>query len=124
MNDLILHRLDHFNSEARLLLQVCAVLGHEFTLSELITVDCHCKERKQKCIQNIHDTLRKACKEKILLEIFQGGSTTKQRSSYCSNEEEDAVVVEKVDDRIYAFSHAVWRNCLLGKYIPDLFRLF
>uniref|UniRef100_A0A7S4RWS7 Guanylate cyclase domain-containing protein n=1 Tax=Ditylum brightwellii TaxID=49249 RepID=A0A7S4RWS7_9STRA len=119
MNDLILHRLDHFNSEARLLLQVCAVLGHEFTLSELITVDCHCKERKQKCIQNIHDTLRKACKEKILLEIFQGGSTTKQRSSYCSNEEEDAVVVEKVDDRIYAFSHAVWRNCLLGTMLAE-----
>lgn len=82
MKDLLLHRLDKFKSDGRVLLQVCAVLGFNFSLSELLSVQSALNSRgkrklKQKQIEIMQKVLLQAGKEGILVESIQGGSSCK-----------------------------------------------
>lgn len=109
LNDLLLNRLDDFKSDGRTLIQVCAVLGFEFSLSDLLIIQSRGKRRmKQKQIEKIEGILSQADKEGILVEMFQGGT---------ENKEDD--VTEAFLEKSYMFRHSIWRNCLLGTMLEE-----
>uniref|UniRef100_A0A7S1BMB6 Phosphodiesterase n=1 Tax=Corethron hystrix TaxID=216773 RepID=A0A7S1BMB6_9STRA len=118
VNDLLLHRLDDFKSEGRSLLQLCAVLGFEFSLSELLSVQCRGRRRKPKQVKEIQGILNRAVNERILLEISQGGSSYKRKGDNLSSQilrSEENEVCEK----FYTFTHSIWLNCVLGTMLED-----
>uniref|UniRef100_A0A7S4W7A5 Guanylate cyclase domain-containing protein n=1 Tax=Ditylum brightwellii TaxID=49249 RepID=A0A7S4W7A5_9STRA len=120
VNDLFLHRLDRFKSEARTLLQVCAVLGFEFSLLELLSVQSRVQRKRTK-VQKIHDVLQKACLERILMETCRGGRSSSEKGlatniKISKSQKQDN---ELIEERSYRFSHAIWRNCVLGTMLRE-----
>jgi len=109
LNDLLLNRLDDFKSDGRTLIQVCAILGFEFSLSDLLIIQSRGRRKmKQKQIEKIEGILSQADKEGILVEMFQGGT---------ENKEDD--VTEAFLEKSYMFRHSIWRNCLLGTMLEE-----
>jgi len=110
LNDLLLNRLDDFKSDGRTLIQVCAVLGFEFSLSDLLITQSRGRRKmKQKQIEKIESILSQADKEGILVEMFQGGTETAM--------EDDET--ERFAEKSYMFRHSIWRNCLLGTMLEE-----
>jgi len=110
LNELLLFRLDEMKSETRILLQVCAVLGFEFSLSEVILVQCKSKGKlRNKQIRKIHDLLKETDKERILVE---SGSVEPDFQNEKTTDSEGA-------EKIFRFSHAIWRNCVLGTMLKE-----
>ncbi len=116
IDELLLYRLDQFSMYGRNLLQLCAVLGFEFSLSQIIAIQCRGTEKKRKNEKiQILDILTKADSEQILLQSH-GGSSMKRlnKNSNGRTLERKPTSDSHSDDEIfYTFTHAIWRNCIL-----------
>lgn len=91
LGQLMLHRFDSMGTNACDLLQICAVLGLEFTLNELKMI-----------LEIDFEALQQAVNEQILAEVVAGVGLNEDNASIS-----------------YRFRHALWRNCILGAMLDE-----
>lgn len=119
MEELFLNRFDSLESSVRKVLQTCAVLGIEFTLSDVLSVQPDLAEA------DVKKALDAAVSEYILLEDFDDDDENLPRSflpSQVSAEDtkgEGSGACIVFEDRFFQFSHNVWRNNILKTMLNE-----
>jgi len=120
MNELLLHRLDRFQFDGRTLLQLGAIIGFEFSFSELLEIQYLSMNISLTQVKQVQGQLSRAVKENILIETCHGGIHKIQLSD-TSSHPEHSKPTDNVDipEKMYSFRHAMWRNCLLGTMLEE-----
>lgn len=96
--DLVLQRLDSFDTNTRNVLNIGAVIGLSFTLDDLIAVELRTSD-------GCEEAVRQLTEEALETAIEDGILESREMSDEDSDEEESCR---------YAFCHAVWRSTLLN----------
>jgi hypothetical protein len=115
MNDFLLHRLDRLSSHGTELLQLCALLGLEFSLSELLLVRFEGWPSRSQ-VDDILKLLSDADKDAILNQTCQTGTVKLGKRS---TKDPGTDLPVRYDDRTYMFPHSMWRDCLLGTMLKE-----
>lgn len=113
MNDFLLHRLDKLTSHGVELLQLCAILGLEFTLSELLLARFEGWPTRNEVDEILH-VLSAADKDAILNQTCQAG--TVRLGKRANNGSLSPI---RDNDRTFMFPHSMWRECLLGTMLKE-----
>ena len=116
MNDFLLHRLDRLSLNGRELLQLCAILGLEFTLSELLLARFKGWPSKSE-VDEILRVLSEADKDAILNQTCQTGMVRLGKRSSTNVPMKDLLI--GLTDRTFMFPHSMWRDCLLGTMLKE-----
>jgi len=123
VEELIVHRIDSLNANARQTLNLCAVLGAQFELSELVTIYqkwLHTGEDLNQLLSTIKEALDLAVTEGIIEEVYEGGQReNKHAAPHVDsleelNEEEEEELEEPDNDGDlniqYRFHHDTLRS--------------
>ena len=110
-----LERFDALDATVRRVLQTCAVLGMSFSLSDVIRVHPELQESV------IEQSLNAAVDEMILIEDVD--DKDEDDMSIWTTEESRAdqskSIWNAVDDRLFEFSHAIWRKSVLDTMLKE-----
>uniref|UniRef100_A0A7S0GE41 Uncharacterized protein n=1 Tax=Proboscia inermis TaxID=420281 RepID=A0A7S0GE41_9STRA len=121
LNDLLLHRLDSFDEFTRRSLQIFAVLGFEFSFSEVLAIQCHGLDNAETSahMKRIQEALDASVKENILEEAHSGEKRSRKNTEHTRKAMKRFSKTFKIVERQYTFSHAMWRNCVLGTMLNE-----
>mmetsp|Transcript_2825 Transcript_2825/g.4231 ORF Transcript_2825/g.4231 Transcript_2825/m.4231 type:complete len:793 (-) Transcript_2825:724-3102(-) len=137
IDSLFLRRLDALDGGLTILLQLCAVLGFEFQLSELMRLYISCQSSSldsEDLDHYIEDLLQAAVEGNVLVEALSGGNKSIEDEDKTIDEgdedesDEGLPLDEKLclsvdpissSDRFYRFTHAIWRNCILDTLLME-----
>eukprot|EP00551_Chaetoceros_affinis_P009847 CAMPEP_0203685194 /NCGR_PEP_ID=MMETSP0090-20130426/48420_1 /ASSEMBLY_ACC=CAM_ASM_001088 /TAXON_ID=426623 /ORGANISM="Chaetoceros affinis, Strain CCMP159" /LENGTH=1325 /DNA_ID=CAMNT_0050554381 /DNA_START=512 /DNA_END=4489 /DNA_ORIENTATION=- len=130
LDELLLQRIDDLDDFTRNILHLASVLGHSFTLFEIIGVSEHVlsidEDQKQSHAEKLRTSLYTAVKEGILDESVPGQDGTDELkhvsfidfSNYDAEEDEEKIISrsssEEAEDRIYTFCLDAWRQKILS----------
>jgi len=103
VSDIILHRIDSFDLSLRNTLNVGAVLGESFTLSDIVAAMKEGSDSREVDLRRqVVEALKLSVTEGILLARSQDGQKL------------DGEAVSDEDDIVFTFYHHVWPSTLLG----------
>lgn len=125
VGELLVHRVDAFDSNVRNVLNLGAVLGDSFKLLEIITVlqelDGATRSQEIPHAENIISSLDLLVEEGILRQMFEGGEDLSSNDNAVAENPSPTLLPwngEKlrkwnIENRLYTFCHGLWRSSIL-----------
>ena len=124
LDDLILHQIDSLDVSIRSILQVAAILGIEFCLSEVTEVAARMNAVPEETMSQLRSDLLSAfavaVEEGILGQTFEGQTSNVEEEQKSGDVDDNVgqtvseLSAQIQEDRTYSFAHAVWRDNVLG----------
>jgi hypothetical protein len=127
VGELIVHRIDSLDRNVRQTLNLCAVLGAQFELSELVTIYrkwLNSGEGEDGVLTTVKSALNCGVSEGIIEEVYGGGQLENRHTNLhggiieeLEDEEENEEPAESDEERDlniqYRFHHDMWRSNIL-----------